>query len=245
MRNITIVTAQKVSIDYELASLRDRILAFFIDTVILFGFMIILNMLFAFASVGVGESGYMYFQYFVIIPVFLFYTLFQEVFNHGQTFGKKALGIKVIKINGEVPSLNEYIVRWGFRFVDIYFSVGVIASILVSSSDNGQRLGGILSNTTVIKTRPSIDFTLSDILKIESLKDYTPKYRSVIQLDEEEVIVIKQVLDRVKKYNNKASQEALDMLVDKLQEVLRIKKEEKSKVAFLNTIIKDYIVLTR
>ena len=244
MRNITITTAQKVSIDYELAVLRDRILAFFIDMVVLFGSIFILQLIFLLLFDDLDNS-FVYFQYIVLIPIFMFYTLFMEVFNHGQTFGKKAMGIKVIKINGEVPSLNDYIVRWGFRFVDIYFSAGVIASILVSSTDNGQRLGGVLSNTTTIKTKSSVDFTLSDILKIESIQNYKPKYKQIAQLEEEEVIVIKQVLDRYKHYKNDASQETLDALIERLKTVLRIQKIEEDKVAFLNTLIKDYIVLTR
>lgn len=244
MRTITITTAQKVSIDYELASLRDRIMAFLLDQVIIIAFLIFFMIFYSILLASGSEVGE-YLVYILFLPVFLFYTLVQEVFNHGQTLGKKVLGIKVIKINGEVPTLSEYIVRWGFRFIDINATMGVVASILVSSSDKGQRLGGLLSNTTVIKTKSSVEFNLEDILKIESIEEYKPKYRAVTQLEEEEVILIKQVIERYKKYKNEASKEALNKLVIKLKKVLRLENVKEDEMTFLSTLIKDYIVLTR
>ena len=46
MRTIDITTTQKVTIEYELAALRDRIIAFFMDQLILYGFLLISWLLF-------------------------------------------------------------------------------------------------------------------------------------------------------------------------------------------------------
>ncbi len=42
--------------------------------------------------------------------------------------------LKVVKISGEEAGLTDYITRWTFRLVDIHFSLGSIAGMLISSS---------------------------------------------------------------------------------------------------------------
>lgn len=244
MRTIDINTTQNVVIKYDLAGLRDRFFAFFIDLIIIFGGCLILGLI---LSVFVDD-----YEGFQVVWLFLgliggFYTLYSELLMNGQTLGKKALGIKVVKVNGNQPVPNEYILRWLMRLVDIWSSAGAIAAIMVNSSDRGQRLGDMVSNTTVVRVRPNLSLKLIDILNIESVEAYEPTYPDVRSFSEQEMLLVKNTIERARKYSNKGHREALNELVTRLCEVLEVPEDKrpKDKMGFLRTVLKDYIVLTR
>jgi len=242
MRTIEINTTQNVTIEYELASFRDRFFGFFIDFWIL-NFGLLLLFLFWF-WIG-GQQTVNYFLYLVLLPIYIFYSLASEIWMNGQTLGKKAIGIKVAKLNGKQPVISDYLIRWAFRLVDIWFSSGTIAAVMVNSTLRGQRLGDMLANTTVIKVRSSLNIEIADVLRINTRENYEPQYPQVRSLNESDMLLIKSVIERTKKYNNTAHKEALDMLVQKLRTVLDISETPKDKIAFLKTLLNDYIVLTR
>lgn len=243
MKSIEVKTSQNVLLEYELASLRDRIVAFLLDFVCIGVACTVLSIIFfsVFRVYGYMENV----AAILIICVFLFYSLLFEVFNNGQSLGKKVMRIKVIKLTGEKAVFYDYAGRWIFRMIDIYFSCGAIASMLIASSAKTQRIGDIVSNTTVIKLTPSVTLYLDDILRIQSRENYQPVYIQVKQLTEKDVLLIKNTLDRFKKYNNHAHREALELLVTRLKSVLSIRDVIPDNVRFLQTIINDYIVLTR
>jgi uncharacterized RDD family membrane protein YckC len=243
MKSIEIKTTQNVLLEYELASLRDRILAFVLDLICIIIAISILSIIFfgVFGVYGVVET----IAGFIMTGVFIFYTLAFEVFNNGQSLGKKALRIRVIKTNGEKATFYDYAGRWIFRMIDIYFSFGAIASMLIASSARGQRIGDIVSNTTVIKLVPSVTLYLDDILRIQSRENYQPVYVQVKHLAEKDVLLIKSTLDRYQKYDNDAHEEALDLLATRLKSILEIREAVPNNQKFLQTLINDYIVLTR
>jgi len=242
MRTIDITTTQKVAIEYELGSLRERFMAFFIDIVIIFCSAFIISILFIMLF---SERYFNYFVFILPLPIVLFYTLVSELIMNGQTFGKKAMNIKVVKINGKEPAISDYLIRWVFRLIDIWFSSGSIAAILISSTDKNQRLGDILSNCTVIRTRSRIRFSLNDILNIKSIENYTPSYPGVNRYTEEDMLLVKQVLERVTFYPNTAHKEALNALSEKISSQLDLKEVPYDQVEFLKTVLRDYIVITR
>ncbi len=242
MRTIEITTTQNVTIEYELASFRDRFFAFFLDFWILNFSILLLYLLWMWAFTLDHIN---YFLYLVLLPFYLFYSPASEIWMNGQSLGKKAIGIKVAKLNGKQPVISDYLIRWAFRLVDIWFSSGTIAAVLVNSTVRGQRLGDMLAHTTVIKTRSSLSIEIADVLRINTRENYEPKYPQVRGLSESDMLLIKSVIERTKKYNNTAHKEALDMLVQKLRDVLDIAEIPKDKIAFLKTLLNDYIVLTR
>lgn len=241
MQKIEINTTQNVNIEFEAASLRERIVAFFIDFLILAGSITILMIVMT-ATLG---SGVEYAYYLVIVPIFLFYTLLFEILNHGQTPGKRAVDLKVVKINGSEPRSSDYVLRWAFRMIDIYFSLGALASIFISSSNKNQRLGDMAAETSVIKIKPSKILRFSDIIKINSIENYQPKFPEVKKLSEANMILIKNVLERYKEFPNRAHREAVHMLIDKVKVQTNIDQGSMPDIDFLKTLINDYVVLTR
>lgn len=240
LRTIDITTTQKVTINYELSTLGDRVLAFVIDGVV--GFLLVGLLMGILTAVDI-ESSLVY--YVVFAPLVAFYTLAQEVWTNGQTLGKRAMNIKVVKISGVAPSFEDFFVRWAFRLADIWFSLGALACILISSSGKSQRLGDIVANTAVVRTRSRLMFNLDDILNIHTLDNYVVTYAGVRQFSEKDMLLVKQVLTRYEQYANKAHEEALHDVVRVVCGRMNIEEPTGNKVNFLRTLIGDYIVLTR
>ncbi len=122
MKTIDIRTTQNVTISYELAEVRDRILAFILDVIVKSVGLLILWWLFISLVSEVDSTTSQYFAYIIIIPLAAFYTLFFEIWLNGQTPGKKLLKIKVIKLDGKQPEFYDYLIRWTFRIIDIVLS---------------------------------------------------------------------------------------------------------------------------
>jgi len=244
MKKAEILTANNVAIQYEMASLIQRILAFILDGVILSVYYLIILLLIASVSYS-GSSLANIFAYLLFFPVFFFYNLFCEINFNGQTIGKAALGIRVIKLTGETPTLNDYFIRWTYRVIDIWLCAGALAAIFVSSSDKGQRLGDISANTTLIRLNPESKYSIKDILKIGRNLDYTPTYLNVTLMSDEDMLLIKNTLDTIKKKPNSENKKVALELVKKSAEFLQIEEIPKNKTQFLSTLLKDYIMLTR
>jgi uncharacterized RDD family membrane protein YckC len=216
MRKIDITTSQNVTIEYELATVKERISSTLIDMIIIYigsllsyGLLVLLT--------GMGKS----FNYIIItIPGSFFYHLLFESLNHGQTLGKKALKIRVVKITGERPVFFDFMMRTVFRVIDIASTLGTLALITISSSGRGQRVGDFFADTTVVRLMNFNSFSLNRILSMEKLKNYTPKYPNDSHIN------------------------ALSLLVKKIEGQLGIVAPP-DKIIFLNTLIKDYVSLTR
>lgn len=241
MRTIDIITTQNVSINYELAQVRDRIFANVVDTLCYGIGLLILSS--ALVSTGIMPGGV--FLYLVTLPILLFYHLFCEVFFDGQTIGKRLLGIKVVKLTGTEPSLNDYLMRWALRPIDILFSLGSIGIMLISSTDKAQRLGDMVANTTVVRIKPSQQLQLRDILNIRTLDTYTPVYPQATLFSEQEMLLFKEAMDKYLKYKNDAHDDALVEVCYAAKERMGLDKVPADKVGFVRTLIKDYVALSR
>jgi uncharacterized RDD family membrane protein YckC len=246
MQRIEIKTTQNVTIEYELASLRDRILAFVIDITIVGIAYLILSVFFT-TAFSVFLDGSMLGVIMALLPVvgFIGYQFFSELFSDGQSLGKRALNIKVVRLDGRQPSLTDFLLRAVFHIIDTIFSSGILAALVVSTSVKRQRLGDMTANTTVIRTNNHLNFRLEDILNIESLEKYTPKYPEVKKMSDEDMLVIKNVIRRYQMYDNPAHAKIVNQLIGRLSILLDIQTPNGNKIEFLRTLLKDYIVLTR
>jgi len=248
MRTIEITTTQNVTIEYELATLQERIIAFFIDVLIVGTlYLILFTVLSSILRDSLFDSGgaLNFVVGFLPLGLFLAYQLLSEIIANGQSWGKKAMGIKVVRLDGQEPSLTDFLLRAVFLIIDAALSVGIVAALLISSSNNSQRLGDMTANTTVIRVKFGFQFRLEDILKINSLDDYEPAYPEVRRLSEKDMLLIKTIITRYRRHRNNAHREVINELVDKLTKQLDIIEKPKNKIEFLKTLIRDYIVLTR
>ena len=250
-KKIEITTTQKVTVEFELASAPERFVAFLVDSA-LFGIGYgILAFIITVVIFGGDYANYRleeFFLYLVLVPYGLFFSLSQEIFFDGQTLGKRMTGIKIIKLNGTHPSSTDYIIRWAFRPIDIYASFGILAAILIFTSEKSQRFGDLAANTTIVKIRPNYTFSLKDILEIKQKENYVVTYTNANILSEKDVVLAKDTLTRYEKYKNPAHKEALYLLINKLGDLLELPEgavQNGKESIFLRTLISDYIILTR
>ncbi|WP_417873969.1 RDD family protein [Xanthomarina gelatinilytica] len=226
---------QGITLRYSTASVFDRSIAYLIDLAIV-GFVV------GVLAIALGSSSSALLILVIAIPI-LFYSLLMEIFNDGKSLGKMALGLKVVRVDGQYPTGYDYFMRWIFRWVDIYMTSGALAALVISSSPRNQRVGDMLGDTTVIRTR-KLRVPLQRILNLNKLSKYTPQYPQVIQLKESQVVLIKESLDQAAKYTNDSYTKLLDDLAIRVAKNLNVETSDTSRV-FLQTIIKDYISLTR
>jgi uncharacterized RDD family membrane protein YckC len=236
MQSIRIQTAQNVFIEYQPASVGDRILATLIDGVIAWVFVTVLQVSLSRLLVAPGIT----FRLLLNLP-FVFYHLLSEIFMDGQSIGKKAMNIKVVKLDGSQPSLGSYLLRWLLRMVDVTLSAGIVAMATVSASQKGQRLGDIAAGTAVVSTRQRQ--TLRDTVLPATDDGYTPLYPEAVRLSDRDVSIIKESL---KVYHRGQEQDSwlIQSLADKVQSLLGIRTQQ-TYVDFLHTVLKDHAHLTR
>ena len=236
MEKVKIKTTQNVDVEYEIASIGDRIVAVLIDYLILLVCFIALMILSIFIRDILNEYMYMFF-FLIYIPMILYDLLF-EIFMNGQTPGKKFRNIKVIKMDGSQPTIGNYLLRWVFRLIDIGISYGGIAILTILINGKGQRIGDIAAGTTVIKLKKSVSLQDTIFKKVE--ENYQGTFPQVESLSNEEIETIKEVI--------KTSIEHHDAVIrNKL--LLRTKTAIEKKLginsnmmprAFLEVMIKDY-----
>ena len=79
----------------------------------------------------------------------LYFTYFEG--SSGQTLGKKALGIKVVKETGKKLTYGDSFVRTILRIID---SIGfyILGLIVILVSQKKQRIGDLAVHTIVVKT---------------------------------------------------------------------------------------------
>jgi uncharacterized RDD family membrane protein YckC len=247
MQHIEITTTQNVTIEYELAELRERFFALVIDQIIM-AFLWI-GLFFVFISAMGFDSHFM--QQMILFFPFWFtviYTLSCEAFLDGQTVGKRAQKIKVVRIDGNNISFSDLLLRSLFLVMDHLATLGALGALFISTTDRRQRLGDMAAGTTVIKIGTQRRFDLSDILNIQTLGNYTPQYPQVKQLSEDDMLFIKSVILRYQQYRNLSHEESVRELFEHLKKVLDIQIDLRSPtgmIDFFKVLIKDYIVLTR
>lgn len=233
MNNFSIETSQNVSILQKPAYLTDRIFAYLIDALIMgvyiFGVFFIVT--------GVSSTTFsMSLTVVLLLPVMLYHLLF-ELFNNGQSPGKNALQIRVIKEDGSAPSIGDYLMRWILRLLEITSLSGVIAILSIVFTNKSQRLGDLAAKTIVVSEKREIKQNLFFDIPV----DYQPTFEQVIIFTDQDIQRIKNVYLSAKKNSN---QFLLAQLQQKIIEKLRI-ETSLSPNQFILVVLKDYYFITK
>ncbi|MGE5859331.1 MAG: RDD family protein [Ignavibacteria bacterium] len=237
MQKIQIETSQNVAIEYELASIGDRVLAQLLDSLILAGYLIVLFLLMYLLRLSDGFFGGLAFWIILYLPVF-FYDLLLETFFNGQSFGKKIRKIKVVKIDGTQPTFISYFLRWILKPVDVFFTYGSIGIITILIGGKGQRLGDLAAGTTIIKIRN--DANLNQTIFTNVSENYQPAFPQVTYLSDREIELVKEALE----HNTRLTDlNTYDRILEKVKDAVAKKAGISTTMttrAFLRTILKDY-----
>jgi uncharacterized RDD family membrane protein YckC len=245
MTQLSINTTQNVVINFSSASVGERIGAYFIDLLIKIAYGIVIFYVF-FYTFGINSIINQLDQwsqiaiYLIFALPIIIYSIVQESLLEGQTFGKKLLKIKVVKIDGYQASFGDYLIRWLFRVVDISMASGMIGLITMIVNKKTQRLGDISAGTAVITLKNKIN--ISHTILEDIGEEYKPKYPLVIKLSDNDARIIKETFQAVLR---KPDAEILNKLTRKIEEVTGIKNDLDSQKEFIQTVLKDYNYYTQ
>lgn len=245
MSELSINTTQNVNINFQAASVGDRIVAQLLDLLIKAAYVIVVYYIF-FYLVGLNE--YMdsadTWSVMAVVMLFglpvIFYSLVQESLMEGQTFGKKIIKIKVIKLDGYQAGFGDYLMRWLFRLIEISIGSGIIGLIAISMSSKNQRLGDMAAGTAVISLKNNININHTILQEIDA--DYVPTYPLVIKLSDNDARIIKETFESALKVKDFR---LIHKLRQKIESVTGIKSESDSDADFMRTVLKDYNYYTR
>lgn len=236
MKEFQIETAQNVGINQNVANLGDRMLAYLLDTVIIFFYLFAVIMLLLALDLDMGDLWALYLL--VSLPGFLYYVLL-ETFWDGLTVGKNAMKIRVVKLDGSKPTFANYFVRWILRIIDVALTSGGVAVLTILIRGNGQRVGDIAAGTTVVSEKQAV--SIHDTLLREIPLDYVPTYSQVTLFKDSEMQTIKNLYDTAKR---QGQHHVILSLSKRIIEVMQIEVTQKP-IDFVNTVIKDYNYYTQ
>lgn len=232
MSTIRVQTTQNVSLEYEVASVGERMLAAIIDNLVLIAWVGLWVMLMSLFELK-GTISTVFGVVLVGLP-FIFYHLACEVFFNGQSLGKKARHIKVIRLDGTRPGLGDYLLRWVLRIVDTGIMSGLIAIIVILANGRGQRLGDLAAGTSVISTRPRQ--SAGPLAPSVTPDDYVVVFPQAVQLADHDVATIRQLLYKGLEHDNYM---LLNEVANKVKSLTNI-QTELSDEAFLRTVLRDH-----
>ncbi|MBS1917016.1 MAG: RDD family protein [Bacteroidetes bacterium] len=237
MNTIRITTTQNIELEYDLASLGDRIVGRIIDMLIIAAYVIVFLVVMS-AGAGTVFDRNPWLIMIFILPI-AFYDLALEILLNGQSVGKRVMKIKVINIDGNQPSLGQYVIRWLFRLIDFTLTGGVCALITVAVSEKKQRVGDIVAGTTLIKTQPRTSFNQTLYVPTPEI-NYTVSYPAVTNLSDKDIQLIKEALLHISKTNNLY---LAYPVAEKVKKMLNIETNLEPS-HFLQTVVADYNYLT-
>ncbi len=231
MSNLKIQTSQNVALEFEPASAGDRVVATIIDGLIQVAWVLLCLIVGGvWLKIDIGMWG----AFLIVGLPYMFYHLLSEIFMNGQTLGKKAMNLRVVKLDGTQPSIGAYIMRWMFRLLDIDLFTGVVALIAVVSSEKGQRVGDIAAGTSVVKLKQPV--SLDQLRPVVSKADHTITFHEASNLTDKDINTLKTVLKKWEDFDN---YELVEQSTAQLKLVLNI-KTELTDIDFIKTLIKDH-----
>jgi uncharacterized RDD family membrane protein YckC len=156
-RHVT-VTPEGISLDVVLAGLGSRFVAFALDftfqVAALIGFAIVVISAFhgsASTTNGLVEGGA--FSLFVLVD-FIGYFIFCDMLFNGRSLGKKAAGLRVVRVSGQPVGFWSSLLRNVLRLIDMQLAFTyMVGSVLILATNRNQRLGDLIANTLVVRER--------------------------------------------------------------------------------------------
>ena len=205
-QQVSVETPEQIDIKFQQAGIGSRFYAALIDTALLTLISLVgyyVNRRF------ISELGDMVGNWLgavggvIVFAMFWGYYMVSEVTANGQTLGKRALGLRVIKEGGYPIGFADAAIRNLVRIVDFlpfFYGVGLLCMMV---NRNWQRLGDLAAGTIVIKTeRTALRLTGADSQIDSSSISIPPRefvYTTWIQptlVTETEMAVIREYLAR-------------------------------------------------
>lgn len=238
MSTIRIQTTQNVTLEYEIASAGDRIIASLIDYGLYLTWFIAWGMLNR--QLGLAGSSDVINTTLMVLPT-TFYFLVCEVFFNGQTLGKKARHLRVVRPDGTRVGLGDYLLRWLLRPIDVVMTAGMCALLTILLNGRGQRLGDLAAGTTVISLKKRPDYNSPMAGEVMAIEGYQPVFVQAATLSDHDVALIRKLLFYGAKQDNYL---LLNEVANKVKAITGIYSDLQDG-PFLKTILRDHAHLAQ
>jgi uncharacterized RDD family membrane protein YckC len=234
-------TTQNVVIQYEVASVGERILARLLDGVLFAGYFLLAAFIVSKILSGMdwrtqAEMGTL--LYILIFIPIATYTLWCESFFNGKTFGKMILGLKVVKTDGSPAGIGDFAFRWILRVLEGEVAVFTALALPVAIiSNRGQRIGDMVAGTIVIRIK------VKNSIRNTILAQINPSYRVVFPqvavLTDKDMNIIRSIMQQA--YST-ANWNLMETLAHKVKSVMKVNPDPRQLPApqFLNIVLADY-----
>ncbi|MBP6448278.1 MAG: RDD family protein [Saprospiraceae bacterium] len=140
---------------WQIASVKQRIVAAMIDLCIYIFLSFILALIFIKSEDFIGDNGSGFSMgitmpgYIIVLWLFIWILSISLMeFRSGQTIGKRFLKIKVVKQDFTVATFTDSLVRHLFDIIDIFALVGLFVTL---ANNKNQRIGDQVARTIVIR----------------------------------------------------------------------------------------------
>ncbi len=154
------VTPEAVALEFRTANLGSRVLAFFLDGLILGAGVLLLLVALVLVGNGTGSDlpGWVAVTLVsLLLPSWLLgYFIAFETLWRGRTPGKAALGLRVVTREGAPVRFRHAAVRALLGLVDYYLGFGFFAVVFILFSRRNQRLGDLVAGTLVLRERSGL-----------------------------------------------------------------------------------------
>ncbi len=162
-RELVVETPEKIVIRHALASPGARAAAWILDSLIQFiatiaGFAILAygagdDLFGERANVTLGSGLSVAFYLILLFLLKWGYYVFFETLTRGGSPGKRAMGIRAVRIDGEPIDFESVVVRNLVRVVDDFPGIPLLGFLVSISTKRSQRLGDIAAGTVVVIAR--------------------------------------------------------------------------------------------
>jgi uncharacterized RDD family membrane protein YckC len=156
LEKLTIETPEQIALEYSLAGIGSRFLAFLYDSLIQLIFALVVVLIFSFVAPDLGAYWPTAWNWVAAIYIFVgfalywgYFAAFEALWN-GQTIGKRKAGIRVIKDSGRPITAFEAIARNFLRVIDGFPGMYGVAVIAIFVDRQSRRLGDMVAGTVVV-----------------------------------------------------------------------------------------------
>jgi uncharacterized RDD family membrane protein YckC len=158
-------TPENIEVEFELAGLGSRFCAMLIDTLLIALIVLVLVVLLYVLDIALAPvvmhagqgarrwGDWLLAAAWVIVAALIFdgYFIFFELVMRGQTPGKNAMKVRVIRDDGTPVTINEILVRNILRLVDFLPAGYAVGAVVMFFNPHCKRLGDIAAGTIVVK----------------------------------------------------------------------------------------------
>lgn len=261
MNVLQIQTPFNIELEFSLASTGKRVLAHLIDIVVGCLYVLILTL----TVFDLHSSNYMgldWLGFFVLYLPLYAYQFIAENFFHGQTIGKRLMGVKVISENGHAASTSQCVLRWMLSFGNLMFPlvafyivyhfyiwililhvvICIPDIICMFINDKGKRIADLAAHTVVVNTKHKADIFETIFVPVPTQSGYTPKYPEVLKLSDRDINALNKLLQQKR---TKELDEYTSKVEARIKQFLEIENISGDSYIFFEELLTDYNFLTQ